>query len=143
MNTTVNVQENKVIKTFVYILALIAVALATSFARAGEDRVPRPTVDRAVQVKSVAGAAEYAYDSTGWRPLTAGKILHAGASVRTGNGASVVLAMEEQGSLVRVGPMRRLELAAAAPAHESTVTIVPLQARVLKNKTEAREFAAQ
>lgn len=143
MNTTVNVHENKVIKTFVYILALIAVALATSFARAGEDRLLRPTVDHAVHVKSVAGAAEYAYDSTGWRPLTVGKILHAGASVRTGSGASVVLAMEEQGSLVRVGPMRRLELAAAAPAHESAVTIVPLQARVIKTKTEAKEFAAQ
>jgi hypothetical protein len=75
--------------------------------------------------------------------LTAGKILHAGASIRTGNSSSVVLAMEEQGSLVRVGPMRRLDLAAAAPAHETAVTIVPLQAKVIKAATETTEFAAQ
>jgi hypothetical protein len=143
MNTTVNVNQSKVIKTVIYLLALVAIALATSFARAGEDRPSRAAVAHAVQVKSVAGQAEYAYDSTGWRPLTAGKILHAGASIRTGNSSSVVLAMEEQGSLVRVGPMRRLDLAAAAPAHETAVTIVPLQAKVIKAATETTEFAAQ
>jgi hypothetical protein len=91
MNMTANVNRGTVIKTLVYLVALGAVALATSFAR-GEDQPPRATVNRAVQVKQVTGAAEYAYDSTGWRPLTAGKILHAGASIRTGNSATVVLA---------------------------------------------------
>jgi len=51
--------------------------------------------------------------------------------------------MEEQGSLVRVGPMRRLDLAAAALAKEGSVTIVPLQAKLLKAKETATEFAAQ
>src|SRR4051812_47274889 len=143
MNTTVNVSQSKVAKVVIYLLLLVALALATSFARAGEDRPSRAAVAHAVQVKTVAGVAEYAYDSTGWRPLSAGKILHAGASIRTGNGASVVLAMEEQGSLLRVGPMRRLELAAADPTHETSVTIVPLQARVIKVKAEATELAAQ
>ena len=96
-----------------------------------------------MQVKQVTGAAEYAYDSTGWRPLTAGKILHAGASIRTANGASVLLAMEEEGSLVRVGPARRLELAAAAPAHETSVTIVPLQARINKAAANSPQFASE
>jgi energy-converting hydrogenase Eha subunit C len=75
--------------------------------------------------------------------LTAGKVLHAGASIRTGSGASVVLAMEEQGSLLRMGAMRRLDLAAAAPAKEGAVTIVPLQAKILTVKETATEFAAQ
>ena len=140
MNATVNVNQSKAMKTLIYLLLLAAVALATSFARAGEYRA---AVEHSVQVKSVAGVAEYAYDSTGWRPLTAGKVLHAGASIRTGNEASVVLAMEEKGSLVRVGSMRRLELAAAAPSHESSVTIVPLQARMIKAKAKATELAAQ
>ena len=140
MNATVNVNQSKAMKTLIYLLMLAAVALATSFARAGEYRA---TVEQAVHVKSVAGVAEYAYDSTGWRPLIAGKVLHAGASIRTGSEASVVLAMEEKGSLVRVGPMRRLELAAAAPSHESSVTIVPLQARIIKAKAKAPELAAQ
>jgi hypothetical protein len=143
MNTTVNVNQSRIAKGVVLLLVLVALALATSFARAGEDRQSRAAVAHAVQVKTVAGVAEYAYDSTGWRPLSAGKILQAGASIRTGSGASVVLAMEEQGSLLRVGPMRRLELAAAAPTHETSVTIVPLQARVIKVKAEATELAAQ
>ena len=123
MSTTANVNQSKLMKSLLYIFALGAAIFATSFAR-GAD-APRATVGSVVQVKQVTGLAEYAYDSTGWKPLVAGKILHAGASIRTGNSASVVLAMEEQGSLVRVGPSRRLELAAAAPAQESVVTIVP------------------
>ena len=143
MNGTANINESKVAKSVIYLLALAMVALATSFARGGEDRPARAAVEHAIHVKQVAGVAEYAYDSTGWRPLTAGKVLHAGASIRTGSGASVVLAMEEQGSLVRVGPMRRLELAAAAPAHETSVTIVPLQARIRKASAEATTVAAK
>jgi hypothetical protein len=139
---SVSVSQSKAMKTIIYLLALVAVALATSFAR-GEDRPVRAAVERSVQVKSVSGSAEYAYDSTGWRPLTAGKILQAGASIRTGTGASVILAMEEQGSLVRVGPMRRLELAAAAPSHESTVTIVPLQARIRNVSSEGTVVAVK
>jgi hypothetical protein len=142
MNMTVNVNRGTVIKTLVYLVALGAVALATSFAR-GEDQPPRATVNRAVHVKQVTGAAEYAYDSTGWRPLTAGKILHAGASIRTGNAATVVLAMEQEGSLVRVGPARRLELAAAAPAHETAITIVPLQASINKAASTAPQLASE
>ena len=141
MNMTVNVSQNKIMKSLIYILAVAAAVLATSFAR-GEDRATRATVGNVVHVKQVTGTAEYAYDSTGWRPLVAGKILHAGASIRTGQTASVVIAMEQEGSLVRVGPMRRLELAAAAPAHETAVTIVPLQARILKASASATTVAA-
>ena len=142
MNATVNVNESKLMKSLIYIFALAAAVLATSFAR-GEDRAPRATVSSFVHVKQVTGAAEYAYDSTGWRPLESGKILHAGASIRTGNSATVVLAMEESGSLVRVGPSRKLELAAAAPARESPVTIVPLQAKILKATVKTTTVAAK
>lgn len=141
MNATVNVNESKLIKSLIYIFALVAAILATSFAR-GEDRPTRAAISSVVRVKQVTGAAEYAYDSTGWRPLESGKILHAGASIRTGNSATVVIAMEESGSLVRVGPMRKLELAAAAPASESPVTIVPLQAKILKAMAKTTTVAA-
>lgn len=141
MNATVNVNHSKLTRSLIHLLAVGAALLATSFTRAG-DRATR-AVANVVHVKQVTGTAEYAYDSTGWRPLVTGKILHAGASVRTGNSSTVVLAMEESGSLVRVGPMRRLELAAAAPASESRVTIVPLQAKILKASAKATTVAAK
>jgi hypothetical protein len=141
VNATVNMNESKLIKSLIYIFALVAAVLATSFAR-GEDHATRATVNNVVHVKQVTGAAEYAYDSTGWRPLESGKILHAGASIRTGNSATVVIAMEESGSLVRVGPMRKLELAAAAPSNESPVSIVPLQAKILKPTAKTTTVAA-
>ena len=141
MNATINVNQSKMMKSLIYLFALAAAFLATSFAR-GEDRPMRAAVANVVHVKQVTGVAEYAYDSTGWRPLSAGKVLHAGASIRTGNSATVVLAMEENGALVRVGPMRKLELAAAAPAAESRVTIVPLQAKILKATAKATTVAA-
>jgi hypothetical protein len=143
MNMTVEFNRAKMMKSIIYLLALAGALLATSFARAGEDRPVRATIEHSVRVKHVNGSAEYAYDSTGWRPLIAGKILHAGASVRTGDSSSVVLAMEEQGSLVRVGSMHRLELAAAAPSHETSVTIVPLQASLRKTAASAPELAAK
>jgi hypothetical protein len=125
MTTTVNVNQSKAIRALVYIFILTAVALATSFAR-GEDRPVRAMISGSVQVKQVNGTVEYANDSTGWHELTVGKVLHAGARIRTGERASVIMAMEVEGSLVRVGPSRKLELAAALP--EETVTIVPAQA---------------
>jgi hypothetical protein len=137
MTTRNETKRTQVKKGLFYFAVAAALALTTSFSRAADEQVGRATVEHAIQVKAVTGSAQYAYDSTGWRPLTAGKVLHAGASVRTSNDSSVVLAMEEHGSLVRVGPMRRLELAKAAPAHESGVTIVPLQARIEKAAANA------
>lgn len=104
------------------------VVLSAFLSHAGADCPARAAVENAIEVRQVCGVAEYAYDSTGWRPLRAGKVLHAGASVRTAAGSTVVLDMEGSGSFVRVGPMRRLELAKAAPASETSVTVVPLQA---------------
>src|SRR3954465_15802667 len=79
-------------------------ALVANLSSLGADRPARAAVEHAVSVKEVSGLAEYAYDSTGWKQLSPGKVLHAGAYVRTGTDARVVLAMEEQGSFVRVGP---------------------------------------
>jgi hypothetical protein len=139
--TTVHLNQSRVSRSILVLIALAAVALATSFAR-GEDHPVRATVAHSVQVKQVAGSAEYAYAGTGWQPLAAGKFLQAGASIRTGYGGNVILAMEERGSLVRVGPMRRLDLAASAPADGTSVTIVPVSARVRKTAS-AKEFAAE
>jgi len=116
-------------KTFRMIGFLAAALASNGLSQAGEDRPARAAVEHSIAVKHVTGVAEYAYDSTGWRPLAAGKVLHAGASVRTRGGSAVILAMEERGSFVRVGPSSRLELAKAAPATELGITIVPTQAR--------------
>jgi hypothetical protein len=117
-------------KSLSRMLGVSAVALG-AFLSYGDDRPARAAVEHAIEVKHVAGSAEYAYDSTGWRPLRAGKVLHAGASVRTAAGGMVLLAMEEEGALVRVGPSSRLELAKAAPATElGMATTAPLQANV-------------
>src|SRR4051812_42753905 len=108
MKTVTVSGDNNMKKNLVRFIALSAAVCSTSFlSHAGDERPARAAVEHAIQVKQVSGAAEYAYDSTGWRPLTPGKVLHAGASVRTGSDATVVLAMEEAGSLVRVGPLRR------------------------------------
>ena len=59
------------------------VVLSAFLSHAGADCPARAAVENAIEVRQVCGVAEYAYDSTGWRPLRAGKVLHAGASVRT------------------------------------------------------------
>ncbi len=105
----------------------VTAALAAILSSSGADRPARAAVEHAIEVRQVSGYAEYAYDSTGWKALQAGKVLHAGAFVRTGSNGQVVLAMEEPGSLVRIGPMSRLELAKAAPASERGVTMRPLE----------------
>jgi hypothetical protein len=141
MTLAVQANDSKLMRRIVYLLALAAVALATSFTR-GEDQPIQGTADGSVQVKKVVGAAEYAYDSAAWRPLTAGTFLHGGASIRTGNSGSVVLEMEERGSLVRVGPMRRVEFAAVTPDDDSSITVVPMRARARK-AANATALAAQ
>ena len=96
----------------------------------------RAAVENVVTVREISGVAEYAYDSTGWRPLTAGKLLHPGASLRTGESGTILLAMEEPGSFVKIGSKARLDLTKVAPARERGVTLLPpLQA------TDAKEAA--
>jgi hypothetical protein len=120
------------------VLGFTTAALVANLSSLGADRPARAAVEHAVAVKEVSGNAEYAYDSTGWKPLSAGKVLHAGAFVRTGSDARVILSMEEQGSFVRVGPSSRLELAKAAPALEREATPAPAQASA-ETKTEPRQ----
>jgi hypothetical protein len=111
------------------IIGLTAAVLLTTLSSLGADRPARAAVEHAIAVKAVSGAAEYAYDSTGWKPLTAGKVLHPGAHVRTAVDATVLIAMEEEGSLVRVGPSAHLEISKAAPATELTRTAASVQAK--------------
>jgi hypothetical protein len=126
--STVNMTRFKMTKSVIKYFGITAAALVATLSSSGADRPARAAVEHAIEVKQVSGYAEYAYDSTGWKPLTSGKVLHAGAFVRTGSDGKVILAMEEPGSLVRVGPLSRLELAKAAPATERGVTMRPLQA---------------
>jgi hypothetical protein len=127
-------------KMMIRSLSLLTVASALFLSHAGADRPARAAVEHSIAVRAVSGAAEYAYDSTGWKALRPGKVLHAGATVRTSNDGNVLLAMEEEGSFIRVGPMSKLELAKAAPGFE-TISIVPVQASFLKSSAARRSLA--
>jgi len=134
---TVNAGRFNMKTNVLRIFVITAAALVATLSSSGADRPARAAVEHAIEVKQVSGYAEYAYDSTGWKPLTQGKILHAGAFVRTGSNGKVVLAMEEPGSMVRIGPLSRLELAKASPANERGVTMRPLNASAItSSKTE-------
>src|SRR5689334_5221200 len=105
-------------KNVTQIFVVAAAALVATLTSVGAETQARAAVERSIEVKAVTGSAEYAYDSTGWKPLTAGKVLHPGAQVRTGGDAKVLIAMEEEGSLVRLGAFAKLEIAKPAPATE-------------------------
>lgn len=116
------------------LMGLLTAAGSMFLSHAADVSPIRAAVENVVTVKEISGLAEYAYDSTGWRPLAAGKMLHPGASLRTGEGGTIILAMEEPGSFVKVGPKARLDLIKVAPARERGVTLLPpLQA------TDAKE----
>lgn len=75
-------------------------------------------VQTSVEVKLVKGAVEYAYDGTGWRSLSSGKHLRAGATVRAAAGSEAILKVDRRSSLVRVSPATSLHITMAAPADE-------------------------
>ncbi len=106
-------------KKFTRVLA-VAAALSLSPHSPADDhcRPPRAAIDHSVTVKSLSGSAHYAYDSSGWKPLHVGKVLLPGATLRTSPKSSVILATDQPGSLLRVGPSRRLQLMKAAPVAE-------------------------
>ena len=107
----------RVSRTFIKAIATLAMATA-ALANNAAETIARAAVEHAVEVRHVSGTAEYAYDSTGWRQLSAGKVLHPGAVIRTDRGSAVLVAMEEPGSFVRVSSSARLELTKAAPMSE-------------------------
>lgn len=110
---------------------VITAVLVACLSSLGADRPARAAVEHAIEVKAVSGAAEYAYDSTGWKPLTTGKVLHPGAHIRTGEDAKVLLSMEESGSLLRLGSFARLEISKSAPQVElaPALSVSALQAK--------------
>jgi hypothetical protein len=122
------------------LMGILTAAGSMFLSQAADMAAIRAAVENVVSVKEISGVAEYAYDSTGWRPLVAGKLLHPGASVRTGDGGMIVLAMEEPGSFVKIGSKARLDLIKIAPARERGVTLLPpLQA--IDEKESARSVA--
>ena len=80
-------------------------------------------VQTGVEVKDVKGRVEYAYEGTGWRVLTVGKQLRAGATVRAAAGSSAILRVDHRSSLFRITPFARLHITAAAPPEEATVAL--------------------
>lgn len=108
--------------SFHFSIAAAALLGCCSGARASGDLPAqvRPAilpVQKAVEVKQVRGAVEYAYDGTGWRILPAGKQLHAGATVRAAAGSEAILRVNDS-SLVKVSPATSLHITLATPAEE-------------------------
>jgi hypothetical protein len=80
-------------------LALLAGIATQSSAAGNQNFTP---IRSSVVVREITGTTEYSYDSTGWKTLTTGKILQAGASVRAKEKSNVVLKTVDATSLIKV-----------------------------------------
>ncbi len=81
----------------------------------------KPTVlpiRSAVMVKEVSGHVEYAYDSTGWKTLSSGKSLRAGATVRAASGSAAVLRVADTSSFYRVSALTEVRITSETPVEE-------------------------
>jgi FecR protein len=79
-------------KWTVYAVALLTVALvATTQAKEGTARV-----------MAIRGTADYSVGGATWQKLNVGKVLHSGASIRTGAESQVDLFLKQNGPVVRV-----------------------------------------
>lgn len=82
---------------------------------------PKPAVlpiRSVVLVKEVQGQVEYAYDSTGWKPLVKGKELHPGATVRAASGALAILRLAETCNFFKVSPSTAVHITNETPLEE-------------------------
>ena len=68
--------------------------------------------------KEVSGRVIYAYEGTGWKTLEAGKVLAAGATVKTDSRSAVLLKVKNEDSFVRVSSEQVLHLTAQRPPEE-------------------------
>jgi hypothetical protein len=83
-----------------------------------EESMPRLAALKShVVVSHLTGAPQYAYEGTGWRLITQGKVLKPGATVRASEGSSVLLRMEDS-SFIKVSSGTRLHLTSEAPPEE-------------------------
>ena len=74
-----------------------------------------------VLVKEVHGHVQYAYDSTGWRELTAGKALRPGATVRAASGSAAILKVGDSASFFKVSALTAVHITNETPVEESGV----------------------
>jgi hypothetical protein len=75
-----------------------------------------------VVVVEIDGNPQYAYDGTAWQPLFAGKVLKAGATIRTLGGSIAVLKVGE--SFIKVSAHSRLHLMPETPPEEIRTSIL-------------------
>lgn len=114
---------NKLAGKIIRFTGLLSVLFMTSAHEpAPEKRATVLPTDALVMVTEVTGQAEYAYDSTGWKPLEAGKILHAGAVIRTVGNSTALLRLANTTTLVRVTPASKLLLTPEPPVDEVLTT---------------------
>ncbi|MDX1953457.1 MAG: hypothetical protein SFY81_14870 [Verrucomicrobiota bacterium] len=112
------------------ILAFLLTSAAPSSKAVNESPIPsttRASIDGDAVVRKVTGAVEYAYDSTGWKPLEAGKVLQPGAAIRAKGKSSALVQMEDTGSFVQVSSGTTLILSKAAPQSELSLAKVTRQ----------------
>jgi hypothetical protein len=91
-------------------------------------KTQQAVTDHLVFVQEVNGQAEYSYRGFSWQPLSPGKILKAGATLRTTPESSVTLKMGDYDNLVRVAPATSLQLVStppAQPAKKAEISLMP------------------
>jgi phosphotransferase system HPr-like phosphotransfer protein len=76
-------------------------------------------------VTETTGQPQYAYDSTGWKTLKAGKVLQPGATVRAADGSTVLLRATHAPTFIKVSSGTQVHLTMEAPSEEQmTVEVV-------------------
>lgn len=113
--------------------ALLALVTCLGSAKTAEPQTA--ALKSAVVVTEVNGSGEYAYDSTGWRKLTTGKVLQPGATVRASQESFVILKTVHSPSLIRVSQNTQLHLTLEAPDEERA------QQRLVKAGATAKGIA--
>jgi hypothetical protein len=94
-------------------------ARAADTASTAQNRQTIVPVRHGVHVKETTGTVEYAYDSTGWRTLSAGKHLKAGATIRAAAGATAIVRVDQRPSFVKISSATSLHITPETPAEEN------------------------
>ena len=130
-------------------LGLKAQAISESNTFKAGPGMAKAAINGEARVRLLKGQAEYAYDSANWKPLSAGKALEAGATIRTSDKSEVILSVEETGAFLRVSPNSVLALNSVA-ATEAAMKTSNLQkekgsatVRAVRGKAEVYTKAAQ
>lgn len=111
-------------KVSVAVIIINSLVFTWAFSDEGQPGLTRhatttkASIQGEARVREIRGGVEYAYDSTGWKALTPGKMLKPGATIRTTSHGEAVLTVAENTAMLKVNPNTSLELTPAPPPEE-------------------------